>query len=216
MSLWRFWGLPLKDNCVYQVILWLCWFLIGYERIRANHDGDTVELVDLADLQDKSNRYYYQESRVVDAQCVKKNSEKCVYLSQIDLKMENGVLDDPAVAVLRFISPGTEHCPTAPITRKMLRKRGGSYSTARQYERKNVQTHFSRDLGRLKKNSTTKILKVAEKKVTIFHTTEKKTVDIPAEKKSVDRKVTEKKETIFHERKKKVSMFQTFRKKKWR
>ena len=69
----------------------------GYEVVRVNLQGRDVVLVDDAALQDKSARYYVNKaSGLAPGQ---------VYLSPLDLNVEDGVIEVPLKPVLRFVTP---------------------------------------------------------------------------------------------------------------
>ncbi|MFB6318837.1 ATP-binding protein [Saccharicrinis sp. FJH54] len=69
----------------------------GMERIRINWINDSIVLVPGRDLQNKKNRYYFRETM--------KMSENEIYISPIDLNMENGMVEEPHETVIRFGSP---------------------------------------------------------------------------------------------------------------
>ncbi|MDQ8194465.1 response regulator [Coraliomargarita sp. SDUM461004] len=66
----------------------------GMERVRVDSGGQVV--VDDA-LQDKSNRYYFLEGMRVDA--------GTIYISPIDLNVENGEVQLPRTPMIRFVLP---------------------------------------------------------------------------------------------------------------
>lgn len=69
----------------------------GHELVRVNLAGGEPDLVDEAQLQDKSARYYVgQALRLGDGQ---------VYLSPLDLNVEGGEVEQPIKPVLRFATP---------------------------------------------------------------------------------------------------------------
>lgn len=69
----------------------------GDEKIRINYFPEGSEIVNENDLQNKKDRYYFSESINLD-----KNS---VYVSKIDLNMENGVIEKPLKPMIRFSEP---------------------------------------------------------------------------------------------------------------
>ena len=71
--------------------------MAGNERIRINlsHNGSYV--VAPSDLQNKKDRYYYTETI--------KLAKDDVYISQMDLNLENGVIEEPYKPVLRVSTP---------------------------------------------------------------------------------------------------------------
>lgn len=69
----------------------------GKEIIRINQTADTVVVVPDNELQDKSKRNYFIKSKSIT------NGE--VYLSSIDLNIENGEVEIPYKAVVRIIIP---------------------------------------------------------------------------------------------------------------
>jgi PAS domain S-box-containing protein len=66
----------------------------GYERVRVDSGGETVLA---SDLQDKSSRYYFIEGMRMDA--------GTVYISPVDLNVENGEVESPQVPMIRFVLP---------------------------------------------------------------------------------------------------------------
>lgn len=66
----------------------------GMELVRVNYVNGHAVAVATEDLQDKSDRYYFQEM----AQC----SSDSVYVSPLDLNMENGTVEMPLNPVMRF------------------------------------------------------------------------------------------------------------------
>lgn len=69
----------------------------GQELVRINHVGKQYEIVKEAQLQDKSRRYYFQESR--------KLAPNQVYISPLDHNMEDGKLEQPAMPTIRVSAP---------------------------------------------------------------------------------------------------------------
>ena len=72
----------------------------GYEILRVNlHDGRGIA-VPSAQLQDKSDRYYFTAASGLDA--------GWIYVSPLDLNMEHGRIERPLKAVMRFATPVTD------------------------------------------------------------------------------------------------------------
>ncbi len=71
--------------------------LNGQELVRLNYSGQDATVVDNDELQDKSNRYYFRESRSLSA------GELLV--SEFDLNVEHGRIETPAKPVIRFVTP---------------------------------------------------------------------------------------------------------------
>jgi hypothetical protein len=72
----------------------------GMERIRVNSkEGHTV-LAAPSELQNKSGRYYFEDARKLDF--------GKVYVSELDLNIENGKIEIPYKPVLRYSTPATE------------------------------------------------------------------------------------------------------------
>ena len=69
----------------------------GNEVIRINYDPDGSLLVDQADLQNKKDRYYF-----TDTMNLKKEK---IYISKLDLNVENNVIEDPIKPMLRISMP---------------------------------------------------------------------------------------------------------------
>ncbi len=69
----------------------------GMEEVRVNNTGSNQVVIPQERLQDKSDRYYYQSaSKLVDGE---------FYISPIDLNEENGVIETPYKAVIRYVTP---------------------------------------------------------------------------------------------------------------
>jgi len=69
----------------------------GMEVIRVNNVGGNQIVIPDERLQDKSDRYYYVEStKLVEGER---------YVSPIDLNVENGILEKPYKAVIRYVTP---------------------------------------------------------------------------------------------------------------
>lgn len=69
----------------------------GRERIRINYNRGRPQAVSQQQLQDKSSRYYFRESIVLPA--------GQIYLSQMDLNMEHGKIEQPIKPMIRFAIP---------------------------------------------------------------------------------------------------------------
>jgi PAS domain S-box-containing protein len=66
----------------------------GHEQVRVDSGGQTVIA---SDLQDKSSRYYFIEGMRADA--------GTVYISPVDLNVENGEVQSPQAPMIRFVLP---------------------------------------------------------------------------------------------------------------
>lgn len=66
----------------------------GMEIVRANFDGQAMRLVPAEHLQNKRDRYYFAEAMVA--------SPGTVYVSPMDLNIENGVIEEPPKPVVRY------------------------------------------------------------------------------------------------------------------
>jgi len=69
----------------------------GWERVRINREGNESRVVTRAELQDKSNRYYFKQGMAV--------APGQVYISPFDLNVEHGQIETPFKPTLRFASP---------------------------------------------------------------------------------------------------------------
>jgi len=69
----------------------------GMERIRVNKVEDKVTIVEDEELQDKSNRYYFIDTKEI--------KEKQLYISNFDLNIEYGKIVVPYEPTIRFIVP---------------------------------------------------------------------------------------------------------------
>lgn len=69
----------------------------GDEVIRVNFDGDKSTLVDQSELQNKKDRYYFYET--------KKLQDEDVFVSPLDLNIENGEIEEPFKPMIRFSTP---------------------------------------------------------------------------------------------------------------
>lgn len=71
--------------------------LNGQERVRVNFSAGQPELVSAAQLQDKSKRYYFMETMQL--------TPGEIYLSPLDLNIEEGEIEQPFKPVMRFAVP---------------------------------------------------------------------------------------------------------------
>lgn len=71
--------------------------LSGRETLRINFEGDTAKTVDENELQDKSDRYYFQEALSL------RRGE--LFVSEFDLNLEHGAIEQPLKPVIRFVTP---------------------------------------------------------------------------------------------------------------
>ena len=69
----------------------------GHERVRVDFDGDTTKIATDTQLQDKSERYYFKNTRDLEP------GE--VYISPLDLNIEHGKIESPHKPVVRFATP---------------------------------------------------------------------------------------------------------------
>lgn len=69
----------------------------GREVVRVNHNGGRPEAVPEERLQDKSARYYFQQSRSLEP--------GGIYISPLDLNVEDGRIETPYKPVMRFVAP---------------------------------------------------------------------------------------------------------------
>ncbi len=72
----------------------------GHERVRINWSPASTEAVPEAELQDKHQRYYFQQSIQLEPEEI--------YLSPLDLNIENGAIEQPLKPMLRLASPVTD------------------------------------------------------------------------------------------------------------
>jgi len=82
-------------NPDYQQIRWID--EAGVERVRIMRDQDHLFVVDNPQLQDKSSRYYFKSANALLV------GE--VYISRLDLNMENGRIETPVRPTLRVATP---------------------------------------------------------------------------------------------------------------
>jgi PAS domain S-box-containing protein len=91
---WEYLGLA-RQKRIYDQIRFIG--LNGMEEVRINlNDGQPVIVAD-ADLQDKHERYYFEETQWL--------SPGQIYVSRFDLNMEHGVVSEPHKPVIRFSIP---------------------------------------------------------------------------------------------------------------
>ncbi|MCU7798124.1 MAG: sensor domain-containing diguanylate cyclase [Candidatus Thiodiazotropha sp. (ex Semelilucina semeliformis)] len=69
----------------------------GHELVRVNNKAGEQEIVPKTLLQNKGDRYYVQEAI--------KLSQGDIYVSPLDLNMENGAIEKPIVPTIRFATP---------------------------------------------------------------------------------------------------------------
>jgi diguanylate cyclase (GGDEF)-like protein/PAS domain S-box-containing protein len=69
----------------------------GRERVRINRDGENAVIVPEEKLQDKSDRFYFSKSIGM--------SQGDIYVSPLDLNVEQGVIEKPIKPVIRFAIP---------------------------------------------------------------------------------------------------------------
>ncbi len=69
----------------------------GYERVRIDFDGDSAQAIRGSQLQDKSKRYYFEESINI--------LPGGIYTSPLDLNIEHGKIEIPHNPVVRFTTP---------------------------------------------------------------------------------------------------------------
>lgn len=69
----------------------------GREALRVNFAESSAAVVNESDLQDKSDRYYFQESKNLRA--------GAIFVSDFDLNQEHGAIEQPLKPVIRFVAP---------------------------------------------------------------------------------------------------------------
>lgn len=69
----------------------------GMERVRVNNRNGQVEVVAASQLQDKHRRYYFQNTNTMP--------KGSIYVSRLDLNVEQGKIERPIKPVIRFSSP---------------------------------------------------------------------------------------------------------------
>ena len=72
----------------------------GMERFKVEVDNHLIKVVPDAELQDKSDRYYYQDALNL--------SPRQIYQSPLDLNIEHGKIEDPHRPMLRFVRKLTD------------------------------------------------------------------------------------------------------------
>ncbi len=70
---------------------------VGKEIIRVERTGDKVKQVPFVELQDKGDRYYFQKGMTVEP--------GHIYISPLDLNVEQGQVEVPFRPVIRFVAP---------------------------------------------------------------------------------------------------------------
>jgi len=69
----------------------------GMEIVRVNYNGGLLRTVPRTELQDKASRYYFQE--------VMRHAKGGLYLSPLDLNIEEGKIEYPLKPMMRFATP---------------------------------------------------------------------------------------------------------------
>ncbi len=69
----------------------------GHERACVNFNGNTTQITSLSQLKNKSERHYFKETINM--------TQGSVYISQIELNIENGKIEIPYNPVIRFATP---------------------------------------------------------------------------------------------------------------
>lgn len=69
----------------------------GMEIAKLKSKDSKIEIIGAEELQDKSSRYYFEESRDIN--------DGETYISRLDLNMENGVIEKPIQPVIRLAVP---------------------------------------------------------------------------------------------------------------
>ena len=69
----------------------------GDERIRINYDPNGAVIVEQQDLQNKKDRYYFTDSTKLD--------KGQIYISKLDLNIENGEIEQPIKPMIRLATP---------------------------------------------------------------------------------------------------------------
>ncbi|PLA74632.1 hypothetical protein CYQ88_04795 [Hydrogenovibrio sp. SC-1] len=69
----------------------------GQERVRVDHQNGAPVVIESDQLQDKSNRYYFQQSHQMPS--------GGLYVSPLDLNVEQGQIERPLKPMIRFASP---------------------------------------------------------------------------------------------------------------
>lgn len=94
-SIEREYGTILKNKAVYDQLRFLDH--TGKEHIRVNYNNGQIKAVDTANLQNKAGRYYFKESIGLD--------RGAIYVSPLDLNVENGVIEEPLKPMIRVATP---------------------------------------------------------------------------------------------------------------
>jgi diguanylate cyclase (GGDEF)-like protein len=90
------WAAFLDQNPTYLQLRYINKY--GDEVIRINQNKDaTITIVAPEDLQNKADRYYFQESKIVP--------DGGLYYSSFDLNVEDGVVEEPRVKTIRIATP---------------------------------------------------------------------------------------------------------------
>ncbi|HEY5602679.1 MAG TPA: PAS domain-containing protein, partial [Gammaproteobacteria bacterium] len=66
----------------------------GMERVRVNYSGHVATAIPLAELEDKSGRYYFRETLHL--------TPNTIYISSLDLNVEDGQIEHPYKPMIRF------------------------------------------------------------------------------------------------------------------
>ena len=69
----------------------------GMEKVRINCNGDKAEVIPISQLQNKGDRYYFKNSNGLEL--------NQIYISPLDLNVENGELDIPYKPMIRLATP---------------------------------------------------------------------------------------------------------------
>ncbi|PVV07051.1 MAG: hypothetical protein B6D77_14655 [gamma proteobacterium symbiont of Ctena orbiculata] len=85
----------IKEKRLYDQVRFLD--LEGHERVRVNFASGQPQLVSPDQLQDKSKRYYFMETMALNP------GE--IYISPLDLNIEEGKIERPIKSVMRFAVP---------------------------------------------------------------------------------------------------------------
>ena len=91
----QIWKMLIDKNLVYHQARYIDRY--GNEIIRINQDDGNVIIVETDELQNKNDRYYFQESKSI--------KDGDIYYSAFDLNIENGVIEEPRVPTIRISTP---------------------------------------------------------------------------------------------------------------
>jgi signal transduction histidine kinase len=69
----------------------------GMEVVRVNYDGEKAVIVGREGLQDKSRRYYFEETIKLD--------HGTIFVSPMDLNIEHGIIEKPYKPMIRYATP---------------------------------------------------------------------------------------------------------------